>query len=354
MAVPVRGSLRWTTAPAMKLMVVGLGHQATEDHLPAVLSSDLLVLAAVVDEIPERAERIGSTLGVPYSTTIDGVFQKVSELPDAAIVAVPHSEYVPVIANLATRGISIIKEKPFAVSLDEARVVAKIIADTNVTLRVTLQRRFNPIYMGFAQLIRHIGRIHAIEARYTMNVRRLDEGWRASQLYAGGGALVDLGYHYVDLIVWYFGLPDYVSCRTTSGNRPEQAYDTEDTAFLQFGYMAGDDDPDVLGSLIVSRVYPSREESLVAYGTAGSASVSRGRCQRFDLEGNVVESLERDGAWPSALVDQLEQFATVIQSGSERGRIPRGYLEHVAFVDAGYRSALSGQPTRPHDALRPS
>jgi predicted dehydrogenase len=343
----------WSTTLAeweqMRLIVVGLGHQSTEDHIPAVMSSGLFTLVGVVDRDAGRAASLGEQLAVVSAESVSAIIDKLEKPPEVAIVAVPHSEYLPIIRILADNGINVIKEKPFAVSIAEARTVEDCVRRTNITLCVTLQRRFNPIYLSFAQLIRHVGRIHAIEARYTLNIERLDEGWRASQLHAGGGALVDLGYHYIDLILWYFGLPDFVTCRHTGNNRPGQVYDTEDTVFLQFGYLGGSGAPDVLGSLIVSRVYPDREESLTVFGTNGSASVSRGRCQRRGSDGALLESLSREGAWPSALVDQLEQFAVTIRDGSRRGQILPAYLEQVAFVDASYRSAQLGRPVDPRE-----
>lgn len=331
--------------------MVGLGHQSTEDHIPAILASEGLVLSGVADPVGERAVKWGTELGVPYAPNVSELLKRVVGTPEVAVVAVPHSQYMDVISCLAEAGIHVIKEKPFAVSIAEALAVKELVNRTNICLFVTLQRRFNPIYLSFAQLVRRIGRVHAIEGRYTMNVERLDEGWRASQLHAGGGVLVDLGYHYVDLIVWYFGLPDFVSCRVTGGNRPFQNYDTEDTAFVQFGYLSANSGSGVLGSLIVSRVYPDREESLVAYGTTGSVGVSRGRCQRRNTDGAVVEYLAREGAWPSALVDQLEHFALSIRTGISRGDILVTYLQQVAFVEAAYRSATCGSPIDPHELI---
>lgn len=335
----------------MTIAVIGLGHQSTEDHLPAILSSDLFNLVGVVDADEALAARVGHELNVPYASSVDRFLAQPRPQPEVALVAVPHSQYGPIIENLAAAGVHVIKEKPFAVSVEEALTVKRLVADSGISLSVTLQRRFNPIYLSFSQLVKRIGRVHAIEARYTMNVRRLDEGWRASQLHAGGGVLVDLGYHYIDLIIWFFGLPDFVNCSMTTNNRLEQIYDTEDTAFIQFGYSSAARVPSVLGSLILSRVYPDRDESLIAYGTKGSVGVSRGECERRDLDGAVVEQLARRSAWPSALVDQLEQFAVAIRSNQSNGSISPTYLHHIAFIDSAYRSANTGNPANPYDSL---
>ncbi len=333
----------------VSIVVIGLGHQSVDDHLPAIRESSLIKLVGVVDVDLARAEAVGTAEGVPFATDTESLLAELDSQPNAALIAVPHSGYLPIIEKVARRGIHIIKEKPFATSFDNAVAIRQLIADNDVTLQVTLQRRFNPIYRSFEQLIKRIGRIHSIEARYTMNVERLDEGWRASRLFAGGGALIDLGYHYIDLIVWYFGLPDSVMCKLSTGNRDGQVYDVEDTAMLQFSYntRAGGTEA-IHGSFLVSRVYPDKDELLVAYGSKGSVAVRRGRVVRRAVDGSEIECLERTGSWPSALVDQLEEFALRIIARDRCGYIEDRYLQQAALVEAAYESARTGEAQNPY------
>lgn len=334
----------------LNIIVIGLGHQSLDDHIPAIKESREFNLVGVVDINEELARRIGLEESVPYFTSIDGLLEQLDTRPDCALVAIPHSNYLSVIEKLATSKIHIIKEKPFAVSVEDAHKIKQFVEENNITLQVTLQRRFNPIFRSFKQLLRRIGKIHSIEARYTMNIARLDEGWRASRLFAGGGALIDLGYHYIDLIVWYFGLPDSVTGKISTGNRDGQEYDVEDTAFVDFSYNNNGDDTDrVLGSLIVSRVYPDKDESLISYGSKGSVAVRRGQVVRRDINGNEIECLTRTGSWPSALTDQLDEFAENIRDGSHNGYIESRYLQQAALVTAIYKSASEHESINPQD-----
>lgn len=108
---------------------------------------------------------------------------------DVALVAVPHSEYLKIIKEVAIDKVDIIKEKPFAISSKEALNLKNIVEANNISSFVTLQRRYNPIFKSFEQLIKRIGKIYAIEARYTMNIADLSSGWRAVKDVAYGGAL---------------------------------------------------------------------------------------------------------------------------------------------------------------------
>ncbi len=337
----------------LNIIVIGLGHQSLEDHLPAINDSKYFNLVGVSDIDEEVTAQTAKEYNVTYSNVgVSELLDLLPEKPDVALIAVPHKDYLSIIKILAKAKIDIIKEKPFATSVDEAKEMIKLAKEYNISFQVTLQRRFNPIFISFSQLLQRIGKIYSIEARYTLNIAHLDEGWRSSKVFSGGGALVDLGYHYIDLLIWYFGLPDSVTCRISTHNREGQEYDVEDTALLNFTYNENDgDDETILGNLIVSRVYPEKDESLIAYGSKGSVYIRRGKVCRRDLEGNEIEVLERSGSWPSALYDQLDEFAKNIIANKNRGVIDPQHLEHVAFIDTAYRSSVDHSTLDPHVTL---
>jgi len=335
---------------SMKIIAIGLGHQTLDDHLPAMMESDRFELVGVHDIDKKTCHETASKYDCEAILDLEKFLAGMPDAPiDGAVVALPHDQYLPVLQMLAEKGIHIIKEKPYATCIDEALKISSLIKKHKVSLSLTLQRRYNPVFNSFAQLVRRIGRLHTIEAKYVLNIARLDEGWRASQLHAGGGALIDLGYHYVDLLVWYFGLPDEVTCITSSGNREGQEYDVEDTALVQMRYLNENSSHSLLGSLIVSRVFPRKNEGLTAYGTKGHVNVQRGSVTRTNQEGEVEESLVREKAWPSALVDQLEASAEAIVNPSRHGFIDPDYLMHVAFVEACYRAAETHKPQNPKE-----
>ena len=336
------------TSP-LRTIVIGLGHQSLDDHLPALNDSPMFDLIAVCDTDENKAFDIGNQYHVPAHKDLDELLDQFHGSIDVALVAVPHGSYFPIIKTLAENGIDIIKEKPFAVSFDETKKIKALVEKKQIGIRMTLQRRYNPIFQSFAQLKRRIGNVHAIEARYVMNIGKLDKDWRGSSLSAGGGALIDLGYHYVDLIVWYFGLPDTVMCNLGFDGREGQNYDVEDTAYVQFTYnRKANSDSNINGNLTVSRVHIQKEEAFTALGTRGHVTVKRGMVTRvFGPEEHDKEVLERHGAWPSALIDQLEHCAEELKSGTCRGQIDDEYLKHMAFIEACYHSAKSEKPARP-------
>jgi predicted dehydrogenase len=191
----------------LRVGVVGLGKQARDDHLPAVRASEMAELVAVCDTDGERLTNTRHDLGVAGYRTVNEMLA--GEHLDLVVVAVPHHAGREVIAAAAECGVHVLKEKPFATNLAEARDLAALCARSGIELMVTMQRRFNPIYSTFHQLYDQIGRPFLVDAAYTLAVNPA-EGWRGQLRLAGGGCIIDMGYHMIDMLIWYFGLPDRV------------------------------------------------------------------------------------------------------------------------------------------------
>lgn len=334
----------------LRTVVIGLGRQITEDHLPAAVESDNYEVLAVCDSDSEKVSVCSEKYKLEGFLDIDEMLGKIK--CDVAIVAVPHNQYLPIITKLAERRVHIIKEKPFSTSRDEALLIHRLVSEKKLFLGVTLQRRFNPIFQAFHQLKKRIGKIYSIEGCYVMNIAHLDEGWRASKDLAGGGVLIDMGYHYVDLLVWYLGLPTSITARLSRGNRVGQKYDVEDTVNLLFDYSLGNHDEKVVGNFIISRVYPQKSEKLTVLGTKGIITIERGKIQRLDSCGAEIEMLERKGGWPSAAIDQLDYFAGVIVNKQYAGVYDyREHFKHIAIIEAAYESDRRSTSCNPKDFL---
>ncbi|MEK7552338.1 MAG: Gfo/Idh/MocA family oxidoreductase [Patescibacteria group bacterium] len=337
----------------LRIVVIGLGKRAREDHIPAIKQSLNFDLVGVCDTDPKKAEETSAQYGVVGYTSLSELIG--AEDFQVALVTIPHYAYLNVVSTLVAAGKHIIKEKPFATSVAEAKQLLHVLRNGQVYLGVTVQRRFNPIYRTFHQLKTYIGKIYSIEGAYTMNVAALDTGWRASKNLSGGGALVDMGYHFIDLLIWYFGMPTSVTARMTRGNRPGQQYDVEDTAHLLFDYhhLEFQYDEKVVGNFVISRVYPEKQERVRVFGTNGVVEVSRGLIRRMDINGKEIERLERQGGWPSATVEQLDHFAERIRQFVP-GLLPdyTEHLQHVAVIEAAYQSDRSGASCHPDHFLK--
>lgn len=316
----------------LRAAVVGLGRQATEDHIPGLLAADGAVLVAVCDEVPELIRVKREESSIPGYTDFRELFA--CEQLDLVIVTVPHHVGRAVIQAAARHGVHVLKEKPFGTSLAEAHELATLCSASGIQLMVTLQRRFNPIYTSFLQLADQIGTPFVVDARYTLHVEDPAAGWRGRAASAGGGCIIDMGYHLIDMILWYFGLPDRVLADLSTSARPDRSYDAEDTALIHFGYDSG-----LYGSLLLSRFIGPKTESIRLAGSKGIVDLERGRIRRLTNHGDVVESLSREQSWPSAATCQIDHFCRVIRGLRPNASGPEHNLAHMRFIAACYESA---------------
>lgn len=335
--------------PRLKVGVIGLGHQSLNDHIPAIFASNDTELIAVAD-IDEKKLKSFSRDNKNINTYKNFKNLLKSEKLDFVIIAVPHYLHQEIVDEAIKYKVHILKEKPFAISLDQAREIKEYSEKNNVKIMLTLQRRFNPIYFTFFQLIDKIGKPFFIEAKYTFYTDSPQNGWRGKKKLAGGGCLIDMGYHIIDLLMWYFDLPDLVFSENCCDAKEGILYDAEDTAQTVFRYLK----QNIFGSLLVSRVIPPKTEYLDVYGTRGIIHIERGKIERRSSSGEAQEILSREDRWPSAAQDQLEYFVKVIRGEKENIGGPDFHFKHLAFIEAAYRSKISGKFINPHTLLNES
>lgn len=329
----------------LKAAIIGLGHQSIEDHIPGLKESRFASLEAICDSDEGKLREWQEKLQVRGYRDFLELFD--SEELDFVVAAIPHNLYKEIIEEATKRRIHILKEKPFARSLQEAFYFKRLCDENKVQLMTTLQRRFNPIYAVFFQLKDQIGELFYIDAKYTLFVDNPHEGWRGIKEIAGGGCVIDMGYHIIDMLIWYFGLPDKIHAEFSSKARPEAKYDTEDTAHVLFSY---DDGPH--GSLILSRFYPPKTENITILGSKGIIEVKRGSIRRLKNNGKVIESLTREYSWSTAATNQIDYFCRVIRGEKENVGSPEYHLQHVSFIDACYKSKYEGSYINPKELLK--
>ncbi len=337
-------SLTHERRPLLRVGVVGLGRQALDDHLPGLEATDSAELVAVCDENPEVVREQHTRYDVPGYTDFRQMFAH--EQLDLVMVCVPHDVGRAVIEAAAERHVHVLKEKPFATTMAEAKELAEICQQSGIRLMVTLQRRFNPIYTSFTQLAEQIGTPFAIDARYTLHIDDPSDGWRGNTATAGGGCVIDMGYHLIDLILWYFGLPDRITADLSVSARPDRTYDAEDTALIHFAYDSG-----LYGSLLLSRFIGPKAEEIRLVGSRGIVHLERGRLRRLTNSGEIIESLVREQGWPSAATSQINYFRQVIDGDRPNLSGPQENLAHMSFVAACYQSARTHTSVNPKELL---
>jgi len=329
----------------MLVSIVGLGHQAIKEYLPIIADSKEHKLISVCDVNEEILDSISKKYNIKGFNSAEKLLDY--KKPDVVIIAIPHKFYLDTIKIFATKGVHIIKEKPFACSTEEAIVLDKIIKENNIFLGINLQRRFHPMFIEFKNQIENIGKIFLIEGIYGLNIAKLDEGWRAEYDLARGGALLDMGYHSIDLLIWYMGLPSSITARMSRGNRKNQIYDVEDTVNLSFEYHTDKYEEKVLGRFLISRVLPEKKEELEIYGTKGSLKIENSNLFLLDLNNNIVKKWEFDISKRDVMTKEIIYFSNLIKNNETNKSLYQEHFQHISFLEAAYESDKKNTTVQP-------
>jgi predicted dehydrogenase len=223
-------------------------------------------------------------------------------------------------------------------------------------LAVGTQRRFAPGYRRAWQLREKLGKIFLGRAHYLFNWGP-QLSWRGDKASSGGGALLELSYHFIDLMVWMLGLPEEVYGLSAGGNRPEVTaadgkplplYDTDDTAAAIMRY--GKDSMAVVTS---TRASGPVSEALNLHGHGGSIRASSEQCLLRDPDGTSVDQLADDSPQVNVFIRQAEAFASAVANNTATYECSAyENLLNMAVVEAIYLSDRTGQPESPLRLLR--
>jgi predicted dehydrogenase len=188
----------------IRLALIGCGAVAERYHLPALLESPDVQVAAVVDPTIERAHALARKAGDPPA------FSTHDQLPpgiDLALVTVPNAVHEPIASDLLRRGVHVLVEKPMARSVDECDRMIEAARATGAVLAVGHDFRQYPV----AQYAYHLFQSGLLGAVSGVDVRQsTGSGWPAAtsavlSATSGGGVLIDFGVHLLDLLLWWLG-----------------------------------------------------------------------------------------------------------------------------------------------------
>jgi UDP-N-acetylglucosamine 3-dehydrogenase len=190
----------------LRFAVVGCGAIATTQHLPALARRRDVQLAAVVDRDLDWARTVAGRFGAVHATT-DVV--DVRDCIDAAIVATPNATHVAVASELLGYGVPVLCEKPLATSVADAHALIGAARRGGTRVMAAHVRRFQPSLVTAYGLVRDglVGAPVSLRAEHSSPRGQWASRtpYRGQRALSGGGVLIELGVHLVDLAIWFLG-----------------------------------------------------------------------------------------------------------------------------------------------------
>lgn len=336
------------TRQPVRVAVIGCGLIARRTHMPAYVEAEEAELTAVVSGHLESARAAAAEFGQLRVLTS---WQEAVADPaiDAIDICTPNSLHAPIAIAAAHAGKHVLAEKPMAVTLAEADAMIDAARQAGVVLMIAHNLRFAPIYEAIKRVMREGVIGEPLSARGSFMHSGPDDHWGAASDWfwreetAGGGSLLDLGIHMIDLLRWFIDRPVLeVSAMTARVLKPTYA---DDNAVVLMRFAG-----DVLASVQTSwTARPTPDQQVMIHGTLGHLRLDAAAAQPLTVhlqDAGGQRTLVPEVLAASAFVNPFVHFLRCILDGArpltsgEEGRVS------LAVALAAYEAARSGRAVR--------
>ncbi len=339
------------TDDTVRVGLIGYGYAAKTFHAPMITATPGLELVTVASS---RAADVHADHPGVDVVDADGLITR-GDL-DLVVIASPNDTHRPLAEAALRAGRHVVVDKPFTLSLQDARAVLATADRCQRIASVFQNRRWDSDYLGIKQVIDggFIGEVAHFEShidRYRPNPR---DRWRENP-GPGAGLWFDLGPHLADQALQLFGLPEAVTADFAclrDGSR------TDDWAHVILDY------PRCRVVLHASMLAAGAHTRFVAHGTAGSVVKHGSDIQEDQLKAGIspgapgwgedpedmllYDAAGRRHFLPTPAGDQLQYYRELTRAITADGPNPvppHQILAVMAVIEAAQRSAQTGRRT---------
>jgi predicted dehydrogenase len=200
----------------IRVGVIGFGFVSKTFHVPLLKATDGYKITAVSSSHPADVLAVLPGIDVVSDPKALATHPDI----DLVVIASPNETHAP-LAELAMRaGRNVVVDKPFTITVDEARHLAAVAREKQVLLSVFQNRRWDSDFLTIEDAIRRdlTGRVVLFESRIDRYRPDVRDRWREIP-GPGAGLLYDLGPHLIDQTLLLFGIPDSVQATLAKQRR---------------------------------------------------------------------------------------------------------------------------------------
>lgn len=296
------------------LAIIGAGgHQASE--FMGLYPHSRPELVAV--DIDATARRHANSLGYM-------AFASISEMlanghVDAAYVAVPHQDHAAIATQLLEYGVTVLEEKPFAVTAEEADALMDLSNRTQTPVFTTAQRPFRHTSLQLLGSLHGLGEIYSYSYTYSLSLPARTKGWRSTWSAARGGVMLDMAYHQLDLVSLLLG-PQTVDAAQVSYCYGETRTERlEDSSTILTSTLDGK----CTGQITTNRHAHAKSEQLILYGTEAVAVMDAAQLRVYNRDGSLQWTVDEVGGPQTATRAMYQEYL------ANRG-LPNYWIPHMA------------------------
>jgi predicted dehydrogenase len=328
----------------MKIAFAGAGY-IINIHAKAAQAQKDVQLAAVVEKYSDKAAALAQKF------KIKNQYHTVEELltaggVDALVIGTPNYLHAPQAIAALNAGVSVMVEKPMAMTVREAEKMLDASAKSGATLMVAHCWRFDEDVLWLRNQSPRLGKIIRTKG-YGVHTHWGPSGWFTQKQFAGGGALADMGIHALDTARYLLGDPQPVSVYAKIGTHYKD-FDVDDTGVIIVEWDNG------ATSYIESGWWQPHSDGPEAatqlYGTQGFGQLFPTQLELPNVKKQKLELIKsgfkfpRREHCPQSMYDaQMAHFIGCIRKN--KTPVPGGLegLMNMQVVDAAYESSRTGK-----------
>lgn len=351
----------------LKAGIIGCGGIANNKHLPAIKAAGGVEVVAFCDTIIDRAQKAAIEFGTKEAKVFSDYKDLLKLELDAVYVCTPNRSHSHITIDALLSGKHVMCEKPMAINKTEAEKMLIAAKESGKLLTIGYQNRFRPDsrYLKKACEEGFLGEIYY--ARANAIRRRAVPTWGVflDEHEQGGGALIDIGTHALDLTLWmmnnysvkyvvgttYHKLNNDRETGNAWGDWDPEKFTVEDSAF---GFVVMENGATIqLAASWALNTLDVEEATTTLSGTSGGADMHDGlRLNGVRFNRQYVEKPDLStsgvayykGTSQDAKVLEQKAFHDAIRGQGPLVVLPEQALVVTKILDAIYESARTGKP----------
>ncbi|MEF2073332.1 oxidoreductase [Consotaella aegiceratis] len=339
----------------VRVALIGFGFVCKTFHLPLITASEGYEIRVVASSRPEAVHE-----SLPSALVIADAAEAVAHPEiDLVVIGSPNETHAPLAQAALAAGKHVVVDKPFTVTLAEARHLADCAERSGRVLSVFQNRRWDSDFLTVKAALDDgmLGQLALFESRIDRYRPTVRDRWREDGR-PGSGLLADLGPHLIDQALVLFGLPDCVEA-VVLRQRPGALSDDFFRVTLHYGAQ--------MVVLQAGSLVSGGSPRFALHGEAASLIKTKADIQEDQLRAGVMPGSpgwghDPDDAWlhlgasgetrrvAAARGDQRGYYAALLKAlrGSGANPVPPEQGATVmAIIEAARRSEAEGRRVGP-------
>jgi predicted dehydrogenase len=333
--------------------IVGFGNVAVQGHLPAWQQSRQFTIVAVCDQDPARLDAAAQALPAAHRyAALDEMLN--TERLDFVDVATPPSSHAAIVQQVLAKRLHVLCEKPLTTRWDEFRLIRSAASAARGVVFTAHNWKYAPIIRTAKRALRRgdVGAVSSVRLQTIRTSPPTDAdgtgAWRLDPTRAGGGIMVDHGWH-AFYLARHLADAEPVAISAKTSQRKFTTAGVEDTAECTIELANG-----ATADIFLTWAGDARRNAGTVVGKLGTLAIADRTLitsigERAPVETHFAQPLSAGSYHPDWFGAMLDDFYAELHDPNVRGESLREAEACCRLVEWGYSSSASGGVRRSLD-----